>query len=155
MDTSLNPRDRELVINRDIGAPRETVFAAWTDPRRAAAWWCPSDCTLVSCEMDVRPGGRWRRRMRGPGGDVIAKFGVYREVVAPSRLVFTYATDYANGTSDPETVVSLAFADLGGGRTRLTLWHTGFETVPMRDSHIGGWTTTMARLAAACEGAAA
>jgi uncharacterized protein YndB with AHSA1/START domain len=151
MDTSLNSLDRELVIDRDIKAPREAVFAAWTDPARAAAWWCPSDCTLLSCEMDVRPGGRWHRRMRVPSGDVIAKFGVYREVVPGVRLVFTYATDYGNGTTDPETLVSLSFTDLGGGRTRLTLWHTGFEAVPVRDSHIGGWTTTLERLASACE----
>lgn len=151
MDTFLNPLDRELVINRDIAAPREAVFAAWTDPGRAAAWWCPSDCSLVSCEMDVRPGGHWHRRMRVPGGDVVAKFGVYREVSPPERLVFTYATEYGNGTSDPETVVSLTFADIGGGRTRLTLWHTGFEAAVVRDSHIGGWTTTVARLTAACE----
>jgi len=151
MDTSLNTLDHELVITRDIRAPREAVFAAWTDPQRAGAWWCPSDCTLLSCELDVRPGGRWYRRMRVPGGDVIAKYGVYREVVPSERLVFTYATDYGNGTTDPETLVNLNFADLGGGRTRLTLWHTGFELLAVRDSHIGGWTTTFERLAAACE----
>jgi len=151
MDSSLNPLDRELVINRDIRAPREAVFAAWTDSGRAAAWWCPSDCSLVSCEMDVKPGGRWLRRMRVPGGDVVTKFGVYLEVTPPSRLVFTYATRYGNGTSDPETVVSLTLADLGGGRTRLTLWHTGFEATEVRDSHIGGWTTTLERLAEAVD----
>jgi uncharacterized protein YndB with AHSA1/START domain len=151
MDSILNPLDRELVINRDIRAPREAVFAAWTDPKRAAAWWCPSDCTLVSCEMDVRPGGNWHRTMRVPSGNVIAKYGVYREVTPPARLVFTYATDYGNGTVDPETIVSIGLADLGGGRTRLTLWHTGFDSADVCDDHRGGWNRAMNPLVAACE----
>jgi len=87
--------------------------------------------------------------MRVPGGSVIAKYGVYREVEPPARLVFTYATDYGNGTVDPETVVSLTFADVPGG-TRLTLWHSEFQDVAVRDSHIGGWTTALESLNAFC-----
>ena len=149
MDSLLKPSDGELIITRDLKAPREKVFAAWTDPARAAQWWCPSDCTLVGCEMDVRAGGKWHRSMRVPDGSVITKYGVYREVEAPGRLVFTYGTDYGNGTIDPETVVSLTFAEVPGG-TRLTLWHTGFKDVAVRDSHVGGWTTTIGKLEAFC-----
>jgi len=82
-------------------------------------------CATV-CEMDVRPGGAWRRRMRAPDGTVITKWGVYREVVVPERLVFTYRTESA-GVSDSETLVTVTFADLGT-RTRLTLRHTAFAT---------------------------
>jgi uncharacterized protein YndB with AHSA1/START domain len=149
MDSLLKPSDGELIITRDLKAPREKVFAAWSDPARAAQWWCPSDCKLLSCEMDLRPGGKWHRSMRVPGGSVITKYGVYREVEPPGRLVFTYGSDYGNGTVDPETVVSLTFTEVPGG-TRLTLWHTGFQDVAVRDSHIGGWTTTMEKLAAFC-----
>jgi len=149
MDSLLKPTDHELIITRDLKAPREKVFAAWTDPAQAARWWCPSDCTLVDCEMDVRTGGTWRRSMRVPDGSVITKYGIYREVEPPARLVFTYGTDYGNGTTDPETVVSLTLAAVPGG-TRLTLWHTEFADVAVRDSHIGGWTTTMERLEAFC-----
>ena len=85
----------ELVLTRDIAAPRKRVFAAWTDARAASRWWVPQDCTPLSCEMDVRPGGAWRRRMRAPDGTVITKWGVYREVVVPERLVFTYRTERA------------------------------------------------------------
>src|SRR5471030_628939 len=149
MDSLLKPSDGELIITRDLKAPRGKVFAAWTDPARAAQWWCPSDCKLLSCEMDLRPGGKWHRSMRVPGGSVITKYGVYREVEPPGRLVFTYATDYGNGTVDPETVVSLTFADAAGG-TRLTLWHTEFQDVAVRDSHIGGWTTAVDNLETFC-----
>ena len=149
MDSLLKRTDRELILTRELKAPRERVFAAWTDPALAAQWWCPSGCTLLSCEMDVRPGGKWHRRMRVSDGSVIAKYGVYREVERPGRLVFTYASDYGNGTVDPETVVSLTIIDVPGG-TRLTLWHSEFQDVAVRDSHIGGWTTALESLKAFC-----
>ena len=136
-----------LVLTRDIAAPRKRVFAAWTDARAASRWWVPQDCTPLSCEMDVRPGGAWRRRMRAPDGTVITKWGVYREVVASERLVFTYRTERA-GVID-------SFADLDN-RTRLTLRHTAFETDAARLDHQGGWTGTLERLTTfiATEGAA-
>jgi uncharacterized protein YndB with AHSA1/START domain len=145
MDTLL--KAPELFITRDLKAPRARVFAAWTDPKLAARWWAPRDCEPLDCEMDVRVGGTWKRSMRVPDGTVIAKYGVYREVVAPERLVFTYATRYADGHLDPETVVTVTFAERDGG-TRLTLRHIGFPNEPLRDSHQGGWTSAIDRFAA-------
>ena len=138
---------QELFLTRELNAPRERVFAAWTDPDQASVWWAPQDCTPLSCEMGVRPGGVWRRRMRVPDGTVIAKHGVYREVVAPERLVFTYSTTYADGSVDPETLVTVTLADLGG-RTRLTLRHQAFRTEASRTSHEGGWASCLQRFAA-------
>ena len=147
MNIAVRPVTDELVLTRDIAAPRERVFAAWTDVRQAARWWVPRDFTTLSCEMDVRPGGVWRRCMRAPGGAVITKYGIYREVVAPERLVFTYITEGAAGIVDPETLVTLTFADLGG-RTRLTLRHGAFETDAARIDHQGGWTGALERFEA-------
>ena len=130
------------------------MFAAWTDVRLASRWWAPQDFTPLSCEMDVRPGGAWRRRMRAPDGTVVTKWGVYREVAAPERLVFTYRTESA-GIIDPETLVTVTFADLGD-RTRLTLRQTAFESDAARRNHQGGWTGALERLATfiATDGAA-
>jgi uncharacterized protein YndB with AHSA1/START domain len=147
MNLMSKPAGPELVVTRDFAASRERLFAAWSDRGQASAWWAPRDFALLSCEMDVRPGGVWRRRMRSPSGDVILKYGTYREVAPPEHLVFTYNTENADGTVDPETLVSLSFADLGGGRTRLTLWQTGFETEASRDDHRGGWTGGLERCA--------
>jgi uncharacterized protein YndB with AHSA1/START domain len=147
MDIALKPAEQELVITRDFKAPRERVFAAWTDPRQAGVWWAPQSCTPLSCEMDVRPGGLWRRRMRMSNGAVITKYGVYREVVAPERLVFTYGTDFGDGAVDPETLVSVTLADHGGG-TRLTLRHWAFQSEVSRLDHEGGWVSTLVRFAA-------
>jgi uncharacterized protein YndB with AHSA1/START domain len=140
MDTFLKPA--ELFITRDLKAPRARVFAAWTDATMAARWWAPQNCTPLACEMDVRPGGKWSRSMRVPDGTTITKYGVYREVVVPERLVFTYATRYADGTVDPETVVTVSFVERDGG-TRLTLRHVGFANEPLRDGHHGGWTSCL------------
>ena len=147
MNVMVKPAGSELVLTRELKAPRERVFAAWIDVKQASLWWVPRDFAPLSCEMDVRPGGTWRRRMRSPNGDVILKHGVYREVAAPERLVFTYITENAAGVVDPETLVSVGLIDLGGGRTRLTLWHTTFETEISRDDHRGGWTGCLERLA--------
>jgi uncharacterized protein YndB with AHSA1/START domain len=144
MNVVIRPAADELVMTRDIAAPRERVFAAWTDVRQAARWWAPQAFTSLSCEMDVRPGGVWRRRMRAPDGTVVTKWGVYREIAAPERLVFTYRTESA-GVVDPETLVTLTFADLGD-RTRLTLRHTAFESDAARLDHQGGWVSALERL---------
>jgi uncharacterized protein YndB with AHSA1/START domain len=144
MNVAVKPA-QELELSRELNAPRERAFAAWTDPDKAARWWVPQDCTLVSCKMDVRPGGGWHRRLRVPAGGIIAKWGEYREVVAPERLVFTYNTQYADGTVDPETLVTVTFEDLGK-RTRLTLRHERFWSEPARISHSGGWAGSLARL---------
>ena len=136
----------ELVISRILDAPRRLVFAAWTDPAHLARWWGPHGFTLVSCEAEVRPGGAWRRTMRAPEGRVIRKRGVYREVAAPERLVFTYVSDDAAGNPGPETLVTVTFTDLVG-KTQLTLRQTLFESVGVRDAHRVGWTSCLGRFA--------
>jgi uncharacterized protein YndB with AHSA1/START domain len=100
--------------------------------------------------MDVRPGGRWLRSMKSASGAVYVKHGVYREVMAPEKLSFTYITEDEQGVVDPETVVTITLAELGSSLTRLTLHHTGFETVPSRDDHGVGWSGAMDRLMIFC-----
>jgi uncharacterized protein YndB with AHSA1/START domain len=146
MNIALKPAGQELVITRDLKVPPARVFAAWTDVQQSSVWWVPKGCTLVSCELDVREGGAWRRRMRVPDGTAITKHGVYREVAPPKRLVFTYNSEYADGRADPETLVTLTFDELAGGRTRLTLRHSGFWDDASRIGHIGGWTGVMERI---------
>ena len=136
----------ELLITRVFDAPRSLVFAAWTQPEHLARWWGPQGFVNVAWEMDVRPGGAWFRRMGAPDGTLYTKRGVYREVVPPERLVFTYVNQAADGTQDRETLVTVTFEEQGA-RTRLTLHHTGFESVLSRDAHEGGWTSCMERFA--------
>ncbi len=138
-------RDRELTITRVFDAPRELVFRAWTDPAQAAHWWGPQGFTTISCEMDVRPGGAYRACMRSPEGTRHCRRGVYREVVAPERLVFTFAWEDANGPGH-EMVVTVTFAAIDS-QTRLTLHQAVFETVAARDDHQRGWSSCLERFA--------
>lgn len=144
MDIAIEPR-HELVLTRDLAAPRERVFTAWTDERQASLWWAPRDFVPLSCEMDVSVGGQWRRRLRAPDGRIVVKHGVYREIVPPERLVFTYMTGEAPGEIGRETVVTVTFADLGKGYTRLTLRHTAFRTEVDLLDHEGGWSGCLDR----------
>ena len=138
--------ERELSITRVFDAPRDLVFKAWTEPDRAAQWWGPQGFTTISCEMDVRPGGAYRRCMRSPEGTVHCTRGVYREVVEPERLVFTYAWEDAEGKLGHEMLVTVTFAE-HGGKTKLTLHQAGFASVEARDGHKGGWTSCLERFA--------
>ena len=136
--------ERELLITRLLDAPRRRVFAAWTDPEQAARWWGPKGFTSVSCTMDVRVGGEWRRVMLSPEGVEYRARGIYREIVAPERLVFTYAWERNPEHPQHETLVTLTFANLGG-KTELTLRQAVFETVAARDDHHGGWSSCLER----------
>jgi uncharacterized protein YndB with AHSA1/START domain len=140
------PPAPELIITRVFDAPRSLVFAAWTQPEHLARWWGPQGFVNVAWEIDVRPGGAWFRRMQAPDGTLYTKRGVYREIVAPERLVFTYVNEAADGTLDRETLVTVTFEEQGA-RTRLTLHQTGFESVEARDAHEGGWSSCMERFA--------
>jgi uncharacterized protein YndB with AHSA1/START domain len=134
----------ELVITRIFDAPRPLVFKLWTEPEHLVRWWGPRGFTPISGRMDVRPGGAWARSMRASDGTLIRKHGVYREIVAPERLVLTYITDDAAGNPGPETLVTVTFADLGG-KTRLTLHQTAFQSVAEREDHRRGWTSALER----------
>jgi uncharacterized protein YndB with AHSA1/START domain len=138
--------ERTLVITRLLDAPRAMVFAAWVDQDQAAQWWGPKGFTSVSCAMDVRVGGVWRRVMRSPDGAELTARGVYREIIAPERLVFTYAWEQNPEQTGHETLVTLTFADLGD-KTELTLRQAVFETVAARGDHRDGWSGCLERLA--------
>jgi uncharacterized protein YndB with AHSA1/START domain len=135
----------ELVITRILDAPRELVFKAWTEPEHLVHWSCPHGFTLTHCEGDLRPGGAWRSCMRSPEGRDLWLGGVYREIVAPERLVFTHAWDDADGKPGHETVVTVTLAD-HQGKTQMSFRQAFFESVESRDGHEGGWTQCFDRL---------
>ena len=112
MDPPANTR--ELLIERVFNAPRELVFQAWTDPDHARQWFGPRDYPARELTMDVRPGGRWRSCLRSiETGNELWCHGVYREIVAPERLVFTFVWE-EEGERGLETVVTITFAERDG-----------------------------------------
>ena len=133
-------------MTRLFDAPRELVFKTWTEPDRIARWWGPQGFTTVAHDMDVRPGGAYRFFMRSPEGTEFWKVGVYREIVPPERLVFTFAWLDADGRPGHEMLVTVTLAE-EGAKTRMTLRQGPFETRAKRDDHRRGWTSTFERLA--------
>ena len=83
--------DREIVIKRTLDAPRELVFAAWTDLKHLPHWYGPNGFTTTIHEMDLRPGGVWRLTMHGPDGRDYTSKIVFSEVVRPERLVYRHS----------------------------------------------------------------
>jgi uncharacterized protein YndB with AHSA1/START domain len=143
----LDTDDRTRTITRVFDAPRELVFKAWADPEMCRQWMGPRQYPAFHVEGDMRTGGKWRIGLRAVDGSrELWQGGVYREVVAPERLVFTFAWDQDDGSRGPETLVTLTFAD-ECGKTRMTFHQGVFNTAPNRDGHIQGWNSGFDRLA--------
>lgn len=140
------PTDREIHIERMLDAPRDRVFAAFTDPELIPQWWGPHGTTTVVDRMDVEPGGGWRFVIRNSDGSETGFRGTYREVSPPERLVQTFEWEGMPGYVSVETA---HFEDLGD-RTRVvttTLFHTPEERDGMMESGMEkGMNETYARL---------
>lgn len=139
------PSEHVLVLTRLYDAPRSLLFKLWTDPKHVVRWWGPRDFTTTSCAIDARPGGQFRICICAPDGTEHWMRGTYREIVAPERLVFTFAWENETGAPGHETLVTVQFAERGQ-RTELTFRQAFFETRESRDSHASGWSECLDRL---------
>jgi len=81
----------ELVLTRIVDLPRELIWRAWTEPEHLVKWFTPAPWQTVHCEIDLKPGGKFRTIMRGPDGQEFDNSGCWLEVVKPERLVWTDA----------------------------------------------------------------
>jgi uncharacterized protein YndB with AHSA1/START domain len=130
----------EITITRVFDAPRDRVWAAWTDPRRIAAWWGKRGWSTppASVELDVRPGGAFRlNSINDEDGREMPLDTTYREVVEPERLAFGDAT--------------VTFTDLGDGRTEMVFRTTAEMTADILRSARGGLESAFDRLSETLE----
>ncbi|MGA7750014.1 MAG: SRPBCC domain-containing protein [Gallionella sp.] len=144
----------DLVITRIFDAPRALMWKAWTDPKQVAQWWGPHGFTNPLCEWDARPGGAILVHMRGPAGSafdmVMPMKGMFHEVTAPKRLVFTStALEDAAGNPQLETLNTITFEEYNG-KTRLTLNAKVVKAMPAAAGAISGmeqgWSQSLERL---------
>ena len=139
--------DREIVSERIFDAPRERVFAAFTDPELIPRWWGPRNQTTIVDKMDVRPGGDWRFVSRGADGSEDAFRGTFREITPPERIVQTFEWEGMPGHVAVETAI---LEELDGDRTKytgITLFHTTEERDGMFASGMeGGMSESHERL---------
>lgn len=114
--TITTPSEREIAMTRVFDAPRHLVYEAFTKPELVKRWlgvfggWA-----LVTCEMDVRVGGRYRWEWSKPGAKTMGVSGVYREVVQPERLVATEQFD--EPWYEGEALGTTTFVEAGGRTT--------------------------------------
>lgn len=144
--TAAPAAERELTMRRTFEAPRALVFRAWTEPQHLAQWSCPRGFTMIENRGELRVGGAFFAWMRSPQGEDHRMRGVYREIVAPERLVFTHAWLDARGAPGPETLVTVTLAERNG-RTEMTFHQGIFDSVASRDGHEQGWTSCFELLA--------
>ena len=131
-----------LTMTRSFDASPEAVFDAWLS-KSWSEWAGPPGVRGEVTLMEPRMGGRYRVVMHLPSGNDIAVGGVYREIVRPQRLVFTWKWEH----EEQDTLITLNFRAVGNG-TELTLRHEGFGSVERRDSHNNGWVGTLDKLTA-------
>ncbi|MEX0344430.1 MAG: SRPBCC domain-containing protein [Rhizobiaceae bacterium] len=144
-------------IERRFNAPIETVWSMWADPEMFARWYGPKGFSVPVAEMDVAVGGTRKicMEMKTPERTMSMWFtGVYKEVTAPTRLIYTEAMCDADGTLIPpqsmgmpegtpdftEVNVELSEAD---GQTVMVMTHKG---VPAGTAGEGGWNQAIDKL---------
>jgi uncharacterized protein YndB with AHSA1/START domain len=122
------PSDREIVMTRVFNAPRRLVFEAHTKCEHLKRWWGPRKYEMPICELDFRPGGKYRIVHRGPEGDEHGFRGEFREIVPPERLVYTFEYEGYPGHISVETI------ELVEENGRTTLINTAvYDSVEDRD----------------------
>lgn len=149
----------DLVLERVVDVPPETVWRAWTRPEHVKKWFAPLPWRCVDCEIDLRPGGRFRSVMRSPEGEEQAGEGCFLEIVENCRLVWTDTLEPGYRPAPKPfftAVIEMELHGDGGTKYRATAIH-GSEEARRQHEEMGfheGWSTCLDQLvAAAKEGA--
>lgn len=127
--------ERELVVTRSFNGPVHIVFEAWTKPELFKRWWVPRSApmSLLSCEMDVRVGGRYRL-VFSMASQTMEFLGKYLEVVACSRLVWTNDEGGETGA-----ITTVTFEEKGG--ETLVVMHDLYPSKEALDAAIASEST--------------
>jgi len=155
---------QEFVISRLLKAPRELVFACFTEPAYMKQWWGPKGFKVIAASMDLRPGGFYHYGMQAPDGSAMWGKFTYREIDKPSRIVLVNTfSDEAGGITRhpmaptwPLQMLSTFLFDKEGDGTRLTIkWLPINPTAEERatfeagfDGMNQGWSGTFEQLEA-------
>jgi uncharacterized protein YndB with AHSA1/START domain len=112
--------DREIIITREFSAPRELVWEAMTNPKHVVNWWGPRGFSTTIEKMDFRVGGVWQHVMRGPDGANYPNRSVFKEIVAPEKIVFSHGGGREKGPGVSFTA-TWTFDKIEKNKTRVTI----------------------------------
>jgi len=136
-----------LRIERVFDAPRERLYRAFIDRSLRSQWLRPADDWVVpTTELDATPGGSFRDVFVAPDGERFEESGIFRELRAPERLVYSCRFE-GGGVLEPQMLVTIELHDLGAGKTRLVLEQTGYRELENRDEQEQGWPAFLDQLA--------
>lgn len=142
----------ELTITRLIPVPRAKLFRCWTEPALLVQWFTPPPWKTVDATVDVRAGGASLITMQGPDGTTIPSRGVYLEVVADERIVFTDAYTSAWVPSGKPFFTGILTFEDEGGQTRYTArarhWNAEDAAAHEKMGFSTGWNAATDQLAA-------
>jgi uncharacterized protein YndB with AHSA1/START domain len=130
MNLIAEPGRPDLQMSREFNAPRELVFRAFTDPKLIPQWWGPSEYTTKVDQLDAKMGGIWRFIQSGKDGEYAFR-GVFHQVQAPERLVYTFEFEPLEGHILLETIT----LEERNGKTIVTDGSV-FQSVEDRDGMI-------------------
>ncbi len=134
-----------LVIRRTFNAPRERVFAAWTNGESLRNWFGPPGTTMHEATFEAREGGSYRIAMTASNGEPFIARGTITEYRKPERLAFTFTWEEDDPALERETTVSIDLR-AAGDRTEMLFTHTGFADDASRERHDAGWTGSFERM---------
>ncbi|MGV1759175.1 SRPBCC family protein [Rhizobium sp. A22-96] len=141
---------REIVLTRDIAAPRALLFRLWTEPEHLMCWWGPQTTTASSVSVDLREGGAWRHCILTAEGREYWSHGRYLEIIPPERLVFTFAWENREGKPEHPMQVTVEFRELGE-KTRLMFRKAQLPDDTELKLQTGGWEQALDKYVAYAE----
>jgi uncharacterized protein YndB with AHSA1/START domain len=134
-----------LEIKRVIKAPRDRVYAAWTDPAQLKQWFGPEKVRTRDLIAEVHPGGKFRWDLNNPEGEKMTCLGEYRELEPDRKIVFTWQWDDDEDWENQTSIVTVELADCEGG-TELRLRHELLPNERSRQGHTEGWNSALDKL---------
>lgn len=134
-----------LEVRRVINAPRDRVYAAWTDPAQLRQWFGPENVQTRNLVADARVGGKFQWDLTNPEGEEMTVLGEYRELQPGRKIVFTWKWQDDEDWERRESIVTVEFSDCDGG-TEVRLTHERLPSKESRDRHSEGWTSLLEKL---------
>ena len=134
-----------LEIRRVIKAPRDCVYAAWTDPAQLKQWFGPENVQTRDLIADACVGGKFRCDLINSEGEKMTCRGEYRELQPDKKIVFTWQWEDDEDWENHVSIVTVELDDADGG-TNLRLTHEQLPNEESRDGHTRGWNSALDKL---------
>ena len=144
--------ERTVVINRVFAAPRELVYATFTEPKHLRQWYGPLGFSIAACESDHRPGGSIMLQMRhdDKDGTLYPMTGTYGAVDPPRRFELSSQAIAPDGSIALDLRAVYSFTDLGGS-TEVTIEINVVSATSLGEDYLAGmnegWNQSLGKLA--------